>query len=41
MTEQLIVRHETRIAAPPATVFAFLTDAEKIIGWMGTAIVSL
>ena len=36
MTEQLTVRHETQIAAPPATVFAFLTDPEKIISWMGT-----
>ena len=35
MTEQLKVRHETRIAAAPATVFAFLTDPEKIISWMG------
>ncbi|HLX18172.1 MAG TPA: SRPBCC family protein [Bradyrhizobium sp.] len=36
MTEQLSVRQETQIAAPPATVFAFLTDPEKIISWMGT-----
>jgi uncharacterized protein YndB with AHSA1/START domain len=37
MTEQpLVVRRETHIAAPPATVFAFLTDPEKIIRWMGT-----
>src|SRR5882757_10646047 len=36
MTEQLVVRQETQIAAPPATVFAFLTDPEKIISWMGT-----
>ncbi|MEA2806267.1 MAG: hypothetical protein QOJ17_408, partial [Rhodospirillaceae bacterium] len=26
MTEPLMVRRETYIAAPPATVFAFLTD---------------
>jgi uncharacterized protein YndB with AHSA1/START domain len=26
---------ETQIAAPPATVFAFLTDPEKILSWMG------
>jgi len=26
---------ETHIAAPPATVFAFLTDPEKILSWMG------
>jgi uncharacterized protein YndB with AHSA1/START domain len=36
MTEPLMVRRETHIAAPPATVFAFLTDPEKIIRWMGT-----
>ena len=36
MTEPLMVRRETQIAAPPATVFAFLTDPEKIISWMGT-----
>ena len=36
MTEQLMVRHETQIAASPATVFAFLTDPEKILRWMGT-----
>ena len=35
MTEQLVVRRETHIAAPPATVFAFLTDPEKIVRWMG------
>jgi len=36
MTESLVVRRETHIAAPAATVFAFLTDPEKIIRWMGT-----
>jgi uncharacterized protein YndB with AHSA1/START domain len=36
MTEPLVVRRETEIAAPPATVFAFLTDPEKILSWMGT-----
>ena len=36
MTEPLVVRRETHIAAPPATVFAFLTDPEKILSWMGT-----
>jgi uncharacterized protein YndB with AHSA1/START domain len=35
MNEQLVVRRETHIAAPPATVFAFLTDPEKIVSWMG------
>jgi uncharacterized protein YndB with AHSA1/START domain len=36
MVEPFMVRQETQIAAPPATVFAFLTDPEKIISWMGT-----
>lgn len=36
MAEPLLVRRETQIAAPPATVFAFLTDPEKILSWMGT-----
>jgi uncharacterized protein YndB with AHSA1/START domain len=36
MTESFMVRRETHIAAPPATIFAFLTDPEKIIRWMGT-----
>jgi uncharacterized protein YndB with AHSA1/START domain len=35
MTEPLVVQREVQIAAPPATVFAFLTDPEKIISWMG------
>jgi uncharacterized protein YndB with AHSA1/START domain len=35
MTEPLLVRRETQIAAPPATVFAYLTDPEKILSWMG------
>ena len=35
MNESLVVRRETQIAAPPATVFAFLTDPEKILSWMG------
>jgi uncharacterized protein YndB with AHSA1/START domain len=35
MAEPFVVRQETQIAAPPATVFAFLTDPEKIISWMG------
>jgi len=35
MTEPLVVRRETHIAAPPATVFAFLTDPDKILSWMG------
>ncbi len=36
MDESLVVRRETHIAAPPAAVFAFLTDPEKILRWMGT-----
>jgi uncharacterized protein YndB with AHSA1/START domain len=35
MNEPPVVRRETQIAAPPATVFAFLTDPEKIVSWMG------
>jgi len=38
MPEPLIVRRETQIAAPPATVFAFLTDPEKILSWMGAEV---
>ena len=36
MDVSLIVRREVQIAAPPATVFAFLTDPDKILRWMGT-----
>ncbi len=36
MTEAFVVRRETQIAAPPATVFAFLTDPDKIMRWMGS-----
>jgi uncharacterized protein YndB with AHSA1/START domain len=36
MTEPLVLRREVAISAPPATVFAFLTDPEKILRWMGT-----
>jgi uncharacterized protein YndB with AHSA1/START domain len=35
MTEPLVVQREIQIAAQPATVFAFLTDPEKIVSWMG------
>ena len=35
MAEALLVRREVQIAAPPATVFAFLTNPEKILRWMG------
>jgi uncharacterized protein YndB with AHSA1/START domain len=37
MTEPLLVKREIQIAAPPATVFAFLTDPEKILSWMGAS----
>jgi uncharacterized protein YndB with AHSA1/START domain len=36
MTESLVVRREIHIPAPPASVFAFLTDPDKILRWMGT-----
>ena len=36
MQEALVVRRETYIPAPPAAVFALLTDPEKILRWMGT-----
>ena len=36
MDEPFVVRREVQIAAPPSTVFAFLTDPEKILRWMGT-----
>lgn len=40
MTEPFVVRRETQIAAPAATVFAFLTDPEKILSWMGAGATS-
>jgi uncharacterized protein YndB with AHSA1/START domain len=40
MTEALVVRRETQIAAPPSTVFAFLTDPDKIVRWTGTEVVT-
>jgi uncharacterized protein YndB with AHSA1/START domain len=36
MTEPLVVRRETHMAASPATVLAFLTDPEEILSWVGT-----
>ena len=36
MNEPMVVRREVQIAAPPATVFAFLTDPDKILQWLGT-----
>jgi uncharacterized protein YndB with AHSA1/START domain len=35
MNEPQVLRREVQIAAPPATVFAFLTDPEKM-RWLGT-----
>jgi uncharacterized protein YndB with AHSA1/START domain len=36
MAESFVVRREVQVAAPPSTIFAFLTDPEKILRWMGT-----
>jgi uncharacterized protein YndB with AHSA1/START domain len=36
MPDALVVHRETHIPAPPAAVFALLTDPEKILRWMGT-----
>ena len=36
MQEAHVVRRETHIPAPPAAVFALLTDPELILRWMGT-----
>ena len=36
MTESFVVQRETHVAAPRASVFAFLTDPDKIVQWMGT-----
>jgi Activator of Hsp90 ATPase homolog 1-like protein len=36
MQETLVVRREQHVPAPPAAVFALLTDPEKILRWMGT-----
>ncbi len=38
MAEPLVVRREVQIAAPQAAVFAFLTDPEKILSWMGSEV---
>ena len=40
MPESFVVQRETRIAAPRASVFAFLTDPEKIVQWMGSEAVT-
>jgi uncharacterized protein YndB with AHSA1/START domain len=39
MAEGFVVRRETHVPAPPATVFAFFTDPEKLIRWMGNSAV--
>lgn len=36
MDMPLTLRREVQIAAPRATVFAFLTDPDKIMRWLGT-----
>ena len=38
MQETLVVRREQHVPAPPAVVFALLTDPEKILRWMGTEV---
>lgn len=35
MDEPTVFRREMRIPAPPATIFAFLTDPQKLLRWMG------
>ncbi|MBV8192565.1 MAG: SRPBCC domain-containing protein [Alphaproteobacteria bacterium] len=40
MAESLTVERQIEIAAPRATVFAFLTDPEKIVNWMGSEVTS-
>ena len=40
MNEPLEVRRETFIAAPPSAVFAYLTDPDKIVAWMGSQAVT-
>jgi uncharacterized protein YndB with AHSA1/START domain len=37
MTETGSFQHEMFIEAPPATIFAFLTDPDKMIRWMGVS----
>jgi uncharacterized protein YndB with AHSA1/START domain len=37
MDEPTVFRREMRIAAPPATIFAFLTDPQQILRWMGNS----
>src|ERR1700685_4661158 len=36
MADSLVVQREVQMAPPRATVFAFLTDPERILSWIGT-----
>ncbi|MGO8126571.1 SRPBCC domain-containing protein, partial [Rhizobium ruizarguesonis] len=36
MQDPFVVHREAHIEAPPAAVFALMTDPEKILRWMGT-----
>ncbi|MBW8856449.1 MAG: SRPBCC domain-containing protein, partial [Bradyrhizobium sp.] len=35
MADGFVVRTETQVSAPAATVFAFLIDPDKLLRWMG------
>lgn len=35
MDDTTVFRREIRVPAPPATIFAFLTDPQQILRWMG------
>jgi uncharacterized protein YndB with AHSA1/START domain len=35
MADGFVVRRETHVPAPPATVFAFFTDPDKLMRWIG------
>jgi uncharacterized protein YndB with AHSA1/START domain len=39
MAESFVVKSETHVPAPPATVFAFFIDPEKLLRWMGNGAV--
>ena len=41
MQEALVVRRETHVPAPPAAVFALLTDPRQILRWMGKPVLLL
>ena len=36
--ERSVIEREVRIAAPPETVFAFWTEPERIVRWMGRTV---